>query len=346
MKIIVTGAYGPSQEFDSLREAGHEVVLGRPMDQPGRQPYTKEELVDWCRDADVIMASHLDTISRPVLEGAEQLRLVVLPFVAMDKIDVAAATELGIIVANSPAPQQFVGAAEATIGLMVTLLKRIKRNEAKLRRGGWAQRVDRGSLLAGKTIGLVGLGRAATQVARRLQGWDARLLAVDPYVSPEKARPLGVALVTLAALLAESDVVSLHVALTSKTRGMIGEKELRAMKRTAFLINTARGELVDEDALCRAIEENWIAGAALDTFGQEPLPMESRLRALDPERVVLTPHNVGQTEAGRVASLKLALEATLTALKGEVPTHSVNAQAVTLWRQRFGGTKAGGPRRP
>lgn len=344
MKVIVTGAYGPSQEFEPLREAGHEVVLGRPVDQPGRRPYTEEELVEWCRDADVIMISHLDGVSRAVLEAAEQLRLVVVPYVGTDKVDAPAATELGIIVANCPAPQHFLGAAEAAIGLMLTLLKRVKHNEAKLRRGEWGQRADRGSLVSGKTIGLVGLGRVATQVARRLQGWEARVLATDPYVPPEKARPLGVTLVTLQALLTESDVVSLHAPLTPKTRYMIGEKELRSMKRTAVLINTARGDLVDEGALCRAIEEGWIAGAALDTFEQEPLPMESRLRTLDPERVILTPHNVGHSEAGRLACLKLALEAILSALKGEVPKHAVNPQAVTRWRERFGGTKVGEPR--
>lgn len=344
MKIYVMGAYGPSQEFDSLRELGHEVVLGRPVDQPGRQPYTEEELVEWCRDADVIMASHLDTITRPVLEAAERLRLVVVPYIGVDKIDVGAATELGIVVANSPTPQNFHGVAEATVAFMLMLLKRITRNEAKLRRGEWAQRVDRGWLLSGKTIGLVGFGRVSTQVARRLQGWDVRLLACDPYVAPEAARPLSVTLVPLTTLLMESNVVSLHATLTAKTRHMIGEKELRSMKRTAFLINTARGELVDENALYRAIDESWIAGAALDVFEQEPLPMESRLRRLDPERVILTPHNVSHTEAGRLANLKLALESTLSAVRGEVPKHTVNPPAAARWRERFGPKKVGGLR--
>ncbi len=341
MKIYVTGAYGPSQELESLREAGHEVVLGRPVDQPGRRPYTEQELVEWCRDADVIMASHQDTISRAVLAAAQNLRLVIVPLVGVDKIDVAAATELGIVVANSPTTLAIAATAEATIGLMLMLLKRIKHNESKLRRGEWSRRADLGWLVAGKTIGLIGLGRVGVHVARRLQGWEARFLAFDPYVAPETARPLQVSLVNLPALLADSDVVSLHAALTPKTRGMIGEKELKSMSRTAFLINTARGELVDEDALCRAIEGGWIAGAALDTFESEPLPMESRLRTLDPKRVILTPHNAAQSEAGRLADLKLAFDATLSALRGEVPKHTVNPQVVAQWRQRFGGTKVG-----
>ncbi len=344
MKIYVTGAYGPSQEFEPLREMGHEVVLGRPVDQPGRPPYTEEELVEWCRDADVIMASHLDTITRPVMEAAEQLRLVVVPYIGVDKIEVAAATELGIVVANSPTPQNFHGVAEATIAFMLVLLKRLKRNEAKLRRGEWGQRVDRGWLLSGRTVGVVGLGRAGTQVARRLQGWDVRLLATDPFIPPETARPLGVALVPLTKLLAESDIVSLHATLTPKTRQIIGEKELRSMKRTAFLINSARGELVDENALYRAIDESWIAGAALDVFEQEPLPMESPLRMLDPARVILTPHNVSHTETGRLANLKLAIESTLSALRGDVPKTIVNPPVGTRWRERFAAKKVGGLR--
>jgi len=344
MKIYVTGASGPSQEFESLRELGHEVVLGRPVDQPGRQPYTEEELLEWCRDADVIMASHLDTITRPVLETAQRLRLVVVPYIGVDKIDVAAATELGIVVANSPTPQNFHGVAEATIVFMLMLLKRIKRNEAKLRRGEWAQRIDRGWLLSGRTIGLLGLGRVGTQVARRLQGWDVRLLATDPFVLPETARPLGVTLVPLTKLLADSDIVSLHATLTAKTRHIIGEKELRSMKRTALLINTARGELLDENALYRAIDESWIAGAALDVFEEEPLPMESPLRMLDPTRVILTPHNVSHTETGRLANLKLAFESTVSALRGDVPKNTVNPPAAARWRERFGAKKVEGLR--
>ncbi|MEK6665391.1 MAG: NAD(P)-dependent oxidoreductase, partial [candidate division NC10 bacterium] len=327
MKIYVIGAYGPSQEFEPLRELGHEVILGRSVDQPGRQPYTEEELIEWCRDADVIMASHLDAITRAAMAAAARLRLVVIPYIGVDKIDVPAATELGIIVANSPTPQNFHSVAEATITFMLALLKRLKRNEAKLRRGEWGQRIDRGWLLSGRTVGLVGFGRVGTQVARRLQGWEVRLLACDPYIAPETARPLGVSLVPLTTLLAEADIVSLHLSLTPKTRHMIGEKELRSMKRTAFLINSARGELLDENALYRAIDESWIAGAALDVFEQEPLPMESPLRMLDPARVILTPHNVSHTETGRLANLKMALESTLSALKGEMPKHIVNPPA-------------------
>jgi phosphoglycerate dehydrogenase-like enzyme len=225
------------------------------LDQPSRAAYTEADLVEAARDVDVILASHLETISRGVLEAAPRLRLVIVPFIGTDKIDLEAATRLGILVANSPTPENFIAVAEATIGLVLMLLKRVKHNEAKLRRGEWAQRQDRGDFLFGKTVGLVGLGRVGSHVARRLVNWEVRLLASDPYISMARAEALEVTLVDLDTLLAESDIVSLHASLTDETRGLIGEKQLRRMKPTALLVNTARGEMADEEALARALGE-------------------------------------------------------------------------------------------
>src|SRR5882724_6773671 len=332
MRILATGPSGSPEELQLLREAGHEVVIGRPLDQPARQAYTEAELVEAARDADVILASHLETISRGVLESSGKLRLVIVPFIGTDKIDVGAASRLGILVANSPTPENFIAVAEATIGLLLMLLKRIKHNEAKLRRGEWAQRHDRGEFLFGKTVGLVGLGRVGSHVARRLVNWDVRLLAADPYVSAETAQGLGATLVELPALLAESDIVSLHASLTDETRALIGEKELRRMKPTALLINTARGEMMDEEALARALGEKWIAGAAVDAFVKEPLSADHCYRNVDPELLILTPHNIAHSEAGRRANLRLALDQILAVGRGEPPAHAVNPDAVARWR--------------
>jgi len=332
MKILATGPSGASEELQPLQDAGHEVVVGRPLDQPGRIAYTEADLIAAARDADVILASHLETISRGVMEAAPRLRLVIVPFIGTDKIDIPAATRLGVLVANSPTPENFIAVAEATIGLMLMLLKRVKHNEAKLRRGEWAQRQDRGEFLFGKTVGLVGLGRVGSHVARRLVNWDVRLLASDPYIPMAQAEALDVTLVDLDTVLAESDVVSLHASLTDETRGLIGEKELRRMKPTAVLVNTARGEMADEEALARAIGEGWIAGAAVDAFVKEPLPPANLLRGVDPERLILTPHNVSHSEAGRRANLRLAFEQILAATRGEAPAHCVNPEAIPHWR--------------
>ena len=332
MKILASGPSGPATELEPLRAAGHEVVIGRPLDQPGRAAYSAADLGAAARDCHVILASHLDAITGAVMDATTKLRLVIVPFIGVDKIEVSAASERGILVANSPTPENFIAVAEATVALTLMLQKRIKHNEAKLRRGEWAQRGDRGEFLFGKTVGLVGLGRVGSHVARRLVNWDVRLLACDPYVTAERARSLGATLVDLPTLLAESDVVSLHPSLTDETRTLIGEKALRAMKPTAILINTARGEIADEEAIARALTEGWIAGAALDAFTREPLPAVSPLRDVDPERLILTPHNVSHSEAGRRANLQLAFDQILAAGRGEVPAHCVNPETIPRWR--------------
>ncbi|HET6369462.1 MAG TPA: NAD(P)-dependent oxidoreductase [Pseudomonadales bacterium] len=332
MKILATGPSGPAEELDALRAAGHEVVIGRPLDMPGRRAYGEAELAEACRDADVVLASHLETFSPAVLQAATRLRLVIVPFIGTDKIDIPAASRLGILVANSPTAENFVAVAEATVGVILMLLKRIKHNEAKLRRGEWAKREDRGDFLFGKTVGLIGLGRIGTHVSRRLAGWDVRLVAADPYVAADRAAKLGVTLVDLPALLAEADIVSLHCTLTEETRHLIGEKELRRMKPTALLVNTARGEVVDEEAVARALNEQWIAGAAVDAFVKEPLPADHCYRTIDPERLILTPHNIAHSEAGRRANLRLALDQILAVGRGEPPAHAVNPDAVARWR--------------
>lgn len=332
MRILATGPSGPPAELDPLRRAGHEVIVGRPLDAPGRAPWTEAELAEAARDADVLLASHLERITATVLAGAPRLGLVIVPFIGTDKIDVAAATGLGILVANSPTPENFIAVAEAAIGLAVVLLKRVKHNETRLRRGEWARREDRGDFLFGKTVGIVGLGRIGSRVARRLAGWEVRLIAADPYVAAETAAAVGVTLVDLDTLLAEADVVTLHAALTDETRGLIGEKALRRMKPTALLVNTARGEIVDEEAVARALREGWIASAAVDAFVEEPLPPAHPYRAVDPERLILTPHNVSHSEAGRRANLRLALEQILAAGRGEVPAHVIDPEAIARWR--------------
>jgi phosphoglycerate dehydrogenase-like enzyme len=219
---------------------------------------------------------------------------------------------------------------------MLALGKRLKHKETILRNGGWGTDADRGFLLTGKTIGIVGLGRTGSGVARRLQGWGCHLVAYDPYVSRESAAELDVELIDdLPTLLRTSDYLTLHVVITEETTNMIGVAELQQMKPTAYLINTSRGRALDEDAVCKAIEGNWIAGAALDVYWQEPLPLDSPLRTLDPARVILTSHNVAASPDSRAGNLRLALESTLEVLAGRVPQYIVNPEVAPAWQQRF-----------
>lgn len=240
------------------------------------------------------------------------------------------------MVCNSPTPENFVSVAESSIALMTLLAKRMKRKEARVRNGEWSQGSDRGFLLWQKTVGLVGLGRTGSEVAKRLVGWDVNLLGYDPYVAADQAEALGVRMVELETLMRESDFVSIHVVVTPETYNMIGEEQLRMMKPGAYIVNTSRGEAIEEGAMQRAIEENWIAGAALDVFHQEPLPVDSPMRRLDPERVIVTPHNIAHTEASLHANRRLAVESTLKALNGEEPEPCVNPDVLPTWRRLAG----------
>jgi phosphoglycerate dehydrogenase-like enzyme len=187
-------------------------------------------------------------------------------------------------------------------------------------------------MLFGRTAGLIGFGRIARGVAERLAGFGVRILAHDPFVKPETA-PRGVEFHDLESVLKSSDIVSLHVNITETTRGLIGERELGFMKPTAYLVNTSRGEAIDESALIRALKARQIAGAALDNFIVEPLPTNSPLRELD--NVILTPHMVGHTRDVFASFPTAAVENIAHILRGELPLHCKNPEIAPAWRARL-----------
>jgi len=337
MKVLVLNLAGQDEALAPLKEAGHEVVFGRPS-APGavaspREAYTEGELMELCHDVHVVLGP-TPTLTHAVMEASPLLHTLVVPVIGYERVDVQGATDLGIIVCNSPTPENFVSVSEASIALMTMLAKRLKTKEARIRGGEWSQNADRGFLLWQKTVGIIGLGRTGSGVAKRLGGWEVRLLCHDPYISQERADEFGVELVDLSTLLSESDFVSLHVVITPETFEMIGEEQLRLMKPTSYLINTSRGEAIEENALRKAIEENWIAGAGLDVFHQEPLPVDSPMRSLDPDRVFLTPHSIAHTHASLIANRVMAVETAITALNGDLPVPVVNPEAIPKWKDR------------
>jgi phosphoglycerate dehydrogenase-like enzyme len=260
---------------------------------------------------------------------------VVKSSIGIETVDVEAATDLGILCCNSPTAENYLGVAEATIGLIVGLFKRLKLNEAFFRNGGWKELHNRGSLMIGRTVGIVGVGRIGQNVAKRLGGWGMNLLGYDPYVKPEAVAHLGVTMVSLEQLLKESDVVTLHVVLTRETRAMIGMRELKLMKPTAFIVNTSRGPAIKETDLVQAINDKIIAGAALDVFEEEPMPADNSLRQVDPLRLILTPHNIGANPGSGEAGQKMAAESMLAILDGRIPETVVNPLAIPRWKERF-----------
>jgi D-3-phosphoglycerate dehydrogenase len=334
-KICFTGPMRTTVCEDILRAAGCELVMGKPQDDFRTFRYERKELVSLVGDCSIIYPSGRDMIGADILDSCPDLQAVVKSSIGIETVDVDAATDLGIICCNSPTPENFLGVAEATVGLMVALFKRLKFNEQFFRDGGWKELQNRGTLMLGRTVGIIGVGRIGQNVAKRLGGWGMKLLGYDPYVKQEKVAELGIEMVSLDELLKRSDAVTVHVVLTRETRGMLGMREFKMMKPSAFIVNTSRGPALKEAELVQALNDKVIAGAALDVFEEEPLPKNSPLRQVDPMRLILTPHNIGANPGSAEAGQKMAAESILALLNGQVPDTIVNPQVVPLWKERF-----------
>ena len=306
---------------EKLAAAGFEVVQAGSMDRP----WTSDELSAVVADADAAIISPGQPVPAEVLRAAPRLRMVSSPVVGVDHIDVDAATELGIVVANCPTDEIIIGMAEATVMFMVALLLQLERKQETMRAGNWRPPTT-STLLRHKTVGLIAYGRIARAVERRLQGWEVTIQAYDPYVQGT---------VSLDTLLTTSDVISIHTPRTRETRGLIGRRELGMMKSTAILINTSRGGVIDEAALAEAIDTGQIAGAALDVFEQEPINMENPLFKCDPHRVILTPHNIGHNVESGPSGAELAFQNVARVMEGELPANVENREVIPRWKERF-----------
>ncbi len=334
-KVCVTAPTSLALVQDLLRAENCQLVLGKSNDEFPDYHYERRELINLIGDADILYPAGRDMIGADILDSCPNLQAVVKSSIGIETVDVEAATELGILCCNSPTPENYLGVAEATVGLMVALFKRVRANESFMRGGGWKEPRNRGSLMVGKTIGIIGVGRIGRNVAKRLGPWEVRLLGHDPYVSQETVAPLGVEMVSLDALLRASDLVTLHVVLTKETRNMIGLGELKLMKPTAYLVNTSRGPAVNEADLIRALNENIIAGAALDVYAEEPLAANNKLREVHPTRLIMTPHIIGTNPGSIEAGQRMAGASILAILRGEVPDTIVNRGAIARWKERF-----------
>jgi len=285
-------------------------------------------------EADVVLTSVFLGVDRASLAGARRLRGVVSLVIGVDTIDVRACTEMGVIVANGAVPENSVGAAEGAALLIVALLKGLKLKETALRSGAWRPPGSVSNLVWRKTVGIIGVGSIGRQVAERFQGWDVTVLGCGPHLTPETA-PAGMKVVGLSQLLHESDVVSVHALLSAETRGLIGARELALMKSSAYLVNTARGGVVDELALADALRAGSLAGAAIDVWPDEPPPRDHPLFALPPERVILTGHCIGHGAEQLPAIVEAAVENVTRAARGELPRYVVNPEVIPAWRERL-----------
>lgn len=261
-----------------------------------------DELADAIAEADAVLVRSATKITRESLARATRLKVIGRAGVGVDTIDVEAATERGVAVMNAPAGNT-ISAAELAFALLASLVRRIPGADRSMKAGQWERTAFSGTELYRKTLGLIGAGRVGSEVAGRARAFGMRVMAYDPYLSPDAARAAGMELAPLEQVLRESDAISLHVPLTESTRGLLSDERLALLKPTAVIINAARGGVMDETALIRRLTEGKIAGAALDVFDQEPLPADHPLRALP--NVILTPHLGASTEE---AQLNVALE--------------------------------------
>jgi D-3-phosphoglycerate dehydrogenase len=230
-------------------------------------------------------------ITRKIIESGKKLRFIQSAGVGYERIDLEAATDNGVVVMNMPIGTT-VSVAEHTIALILACSKNLVKAHENMVKGGW-RFLYLGVELWKKTLGIIGFGKIGREVAKRMKAFEMNILAYDPYVRKEDIEKMGGKKVDLKALLKESDIVSIHSPLTKETKGLIGQEELGLMKPSAILINTARGELVDEEALYKALKEKRISCAGLDAYTQEPINKDNPLLTLD--NVVLTPHMAVQT---------------------------------------------------
>jgi D-3-phosphoglycerate dehydrogenase / 2-oxoglutarate reductase len=276
-------------------------------------------------DADVLVVSCFAQVPAALIEAGRRLRGIVKYGVGVDNIDLLAAKERGILVANCPDYGSGT-VADHAFALLIALARRLVLQDTHFRQRGWYWPEDRfcGVDLEGKTLGIIGLGKIGRKMARRAAGFDMRVIAYDPYVDADlvEADGSGARLVAFDELLSSSDFVSVHCTLTPETRLLLGQRELRAMKPSAFLIDVSRGAIIDESALLRGLQEGWLAGAALDVFPSEPLADQHPLLSMP--NVVVTPHLAWYTWEAAARQSQQAADAVLDVLAGRRPRSIVN----------------------
>lgn len=270
-------------------------------------------------------------VTADILAEAQQLKIVGRAGVGVDNIDTEAATNRGIMVVNSPTGN-IVAAAEHTIAMLMALARHVPEASSSTKAGKWEKNRFMGIEVRNRVLGVIGLGKVGTEVAKRALGLEMQVIAFDPYVAPEQARKLGVTMLTLDEILQQSDFVTLHTSLTSgpnSTRGLIGAHELALMKPTARLINCARGGLIEEEALLHVLNEGRLAGVALDVFSQEPIRDNEILKLLlAHERVIVTPHLGASTEEAQVSVATDVAEQVVAVIRGGFPRAAVNAPLI------------------
>lgn len=304
---------------DTLDPAGLKIFQQAGVEVHQLTAEERPRLAEIVADFDALVVRSSTQATADLLRAGKRLKVVGRAGIGVDNVDVAAATEQGILVVNAPTAN-LMSATEHTFALLLSLARRVPEADASTKAGGWDRKIT-GVELQGKTLGVIGFGRIGQRVADRARGFDMKVVAFDPYLDPAAARRLEVELLPLEELLAQSDMITLHVPMTDQTRNLLNRETLAKMKKGALLVNCARGGVVDEAALLEALESGHLGGAALDVFAEEP-PKD--LTLVRHKKVVATPHLGAQTrEAQERISLETA-QMVLDALAGSLAVAAVN----------------------
>ena len=315
MKVLIADAIS-DEGIDILRSyAEVDIRLG----------LKPEELIAIISDYEALVVRSQTQVSAKVIQAGDKLQVIARAGVGVDNIDVDVATRHGIVVVNAPTGNT-ISAAEHTIALMLALARHIPQASAMLKSGIWRRSDFLGTEVRNKTLGIIGLGNVGSEVARRAKGLEMKLIACDPFISVDHARNLQVELVSLEQLLKESDFITLHIPLTSSTKGLIGVKELASVKPTVRIINTARGGLIDEKSLAKAVKEKRVAGAAIDVFSAEPTTQSI---LFEDDNIIVTPHLGASTTEAQAMAAKDVAEQIIEVFKGHPARYSVNAPFIS-----------------
>ncbi len=322
-RIYVSTNEIPEEALKILRSVAAVTV------NPNEGPPARETLLKEVKDADGLFCLLTEKIDEELMNKAKKLKVVANMAVGFDNIDLKAATAHGILASNTPGVLTET-VADATMALLLAIARRIVEADRWVRNGKWKIRWSPmmmvGTDVYGKTLGIYGLGRIGASVAKRAKGFEMKLIYHDAVRNTELEQKYGIEYVPMERLLSESDFISIHVPLLPETRKSIGKKELRTMKKSAFVINTARGQVIDEAALVEALRERRIAGAALDVFENEPLEKDSPL--LKMENVIVVPHIASGSLETRVAMGVMAATNIVAALRNEAPPNILNQEAL------------------
>lgn len=316
MKVLVA---------DPISDEGIDIL--RSYAQVDIKPGLKsEEIISIIGDYEALVVRSQTHVSAKVIEAGKKLQVIARAGVGSDNIDVEEATRRGIVVVNAPTGNT-VSAAEHTIALMLSLARYIPQANAMLKSGVWLRSDFMGTEVRDKILGIIGLGNIGSEVARRARGLEMKLIAYDPFISADYAHNLQVELVSLEQLLKESDFITLHLPLTASTKALIGAKELALVKPTVRIINTARGGLIDEEALAKAVKEKRVAGAAIDVFSSEPTTGGV---LFENDNIIVTPHlGASTTEAQAMAAKDIAKQI-IDVFKGQPARYAVNAPFISV----------------